>query len=95
MLQLVAFVDFGNAWQKSEKALKTSKGLEYAKEITPDRKAAGQFRDIKVGYGVGVRLETPLGPLRFDYGWPMNSVKKGKALKREENSIIFSFGQTF
>ncbi len=28
------------------------------------------YRVLKYGFGVGVRLDTPMGPLRFDYGWP-------------------------
>ncbi len=51
-LQLVAFVDAGDAWQ-------------------------GQFADefgdsafqLHFGYGLGIRVVTPIGPLRLDYGF--------------------------
>lgn len=70
-LQLVAFFDIGNAWQKDSRDPITGKKI-----YKPNRKDAHDFKDLKKGYGVGVRLNTPIGPLRFDYGWPMDPEKK-------------------
>jgi len=42
------------------------------------------FDDIKFGYGVGLRFDTPLGPIRLDYG-----------LGEEGGQTYFSIGQTF
>ena len=28
--------------------------------------------DFKSGFGFGVRVKTPIGPMRLDYGWPLN-----------------------
>ena len=78
-MQVVGFFDMGNAWQTA--------GAE------PDRESANQFKDLKKGVGVGVRLNTPVGPLRFDYGWPLDSVISGE--KKESGKFYFSFGQTF
>ena len=78
-MQVVGFFDMGNAWQ--------TVGAE------PDRESANQFKDLKKGVGVGVRLNTPVGPLRFDYGWPLDSVTAGE--KKESGKFYFSFGQTF
>mgnify|MGYP000358359179 FL=1 len=78
-MQVVGFFDMGNAWQTA--------GAE------PDRESANQFKDLKKGVGVGVRLNTPVGPLRFDYGWPLDSVIAGE--KKESGKFYFSFGQTF
>ena len=78
-MQVVGFFDMGNAWQTA--------GAE------PDRESANQFKDLKKGVGVGVRLNTPVGPLRFDYGWPLDSVTAGE--KKESGKFYFSFGQTF
>jgi len=39
---------------------------------------------IKIGYGLGFRVRTPLGPIRLDYGW-------GK----EDSRFHFSFGGQF
>ena len=87
-LQLVAFFDIGNAWQKESKDPITGKKI-----YKPNRKDAHDFKDLKKGYGVGVRLNTPIGPLRFDYGWPMDPEKKGE--KKDKGKFYFSFGQLF
>ena len=78
-MQIVGFFDMGNAWQTAD--------------AKPDRESANQFKDLKKGVGVGVRLNTPVGPLRFDYGWPLDSVIAGE--KKESGKFYFSFGQTF
>lgn len=87
-LQLVAFFDIGNAWQKESKDPITGKKI-----YKPNRKDAHDFKELKKGYGVGVRLNTPIGPLRFDYGWPMDPEKKGE--KKDKGKFYFSFGQSF
>ncbi|MFH1782047.1 MAG: outer membrane protein assembly factor BamA [Candidatus Omnitrophota bacterium] len=50
------FLDAGNVW------------------ATPDSKPKEGMltRGIKVGTGVGVRIKTPIGPVKLDYGFPMN-----------------------
>ncbi len=85
-LQFVTFFDIGNAWQKS-----TVVGGR--KINTPDRHNASNFADLKKGVGVGIRLKTPIGPLRFDYGWPLDPEEKGG--QKTGGKFYFSFGQTF
>ena len=87
-LQLVAFFDIGNAWQNESRDPRTGKKI-----YKPNRKDAHDFKDLKKGYGIGVRLNTPIGPLRFDYGWPMDPEKKGE--KKDKGKFYFSFGQSF
>ena len=87
-IQLVAFFDIGNAWQREGRDPVTGKRI-----YKPNRKEAHDFKDLKKGYGVGVRLNTPIGPLRFDYGWPMDPEKKGD--KKDKGKFYFSFGQSF
>ncbi len=87
-LQLVAFFDIGNAWQNETRDPLTGKKI-----YKPNRKDAHDFKDLKKGYGVGVRLNTPIGPLRFDYAWPMDPEKKGE--KKDKGKFYFSFGQSF
>ena len=85
-LQFVTFFDIGNAWQKS-----TVVGGR--KINTPDRHNASNFADLKKGVGVGIRLNTPIGPLRFDYGWPLDPEEKGG--QKTGGKFYFIFGQTF
>ncbi|MDW8107304.1 MAG: BamA/TamA family outer membrane protein [Armatimonadota bacterium] len=66
---LVFFVDAGHAWG----------GYPSVNEFTQSR----TFRP-QVGYGFGIRVDTPLGPLRIDYG-----------IGRDGGRTHFSFGQVF
>ena len=57
-----------------------------------DKRLESSFdlKKLKVGYGLGVRVNTPLGPVKLDYGFG----------KREEGSgyrgrFHFSFGVNF
>ena len=43
-----------------------------------------RWDDIKIGYGVGVRFDTPIGPVRLDYG-----------IGESGGQTYFSIGQTF
>ncbi|MCS6920281.1 MAG: BamA/TamA family outer membrane protein, partial [Fimbriimonadales bacterium] len=65
----VFFVDIGHAWG----------GYPSVNEFTQSRAFQPQ-----VGYGLGIRVRTPLGPLRIDYG-----------IGREGGRTHFSVGQVF
>lgn len=45
--------------------------------------------DLKNSYGLGVRLDTPLGLMRFDYGWGLDEDEK------RSGAFSFGLGQTF
>ena len=78
-IQFVAFFDIGNAWQTSGKE--------------PNRSDANAFRDLKSGAGVGLRITTPVGPLRFDYAWPLDKVEGEQ--KKDNGKFYFNFGPSF
>ena len=65
----VFFVDFGHAWG----------GYPTVNDFTQSR----NFKP-EVGYGLGIRVRTPLGPLRIDYG-----------IGRDGGRTHFSVGQVF
>lgn len=65
----VFFVDAGHAWG----------GYPTVNEFTQSRTL-----NLQVGYGLGIRVRTPLGPLRIDYG-----------IGRDGGRTHFSVGQVF
>ena len=75
-LGFVLFADAGRAWNQ--------KGRD--KSYTHD---ASFPDDIATSVGLGLRLNTPIGPLRFDFGWPVGD--------KEESGMKFYFnmGQSF
>ena len=74
MFQGVVFYDFGNAW-----------GEVIDESATGSAPDASQFMS---GRGMGLRLNTPLGPIRLDYGI-------GDSRSFGEGIIHFSIGQAF
>jgi outer membrane protein insertion porin family len=68
----VAFVDYGDAWGAP---------IQYRKVVGVDQQGNPALVDLingfnqhanftpNLGYGVGIRVNTPLGPLRLDYGF--------------------------
>ncbi|MFH1709735.1 MAG: POTRA domain-containing protein [bacterium] len=74
MFQGVAFYDFGNAWG----------------EVTGGSAVGGapDFSKFLSGRGFGLRLNTPLGPIRLDYGI-------GDSRAFGEGIVHFSIGQAF
>jgi len=52
-LQGVGFIDMGDAWQ----------GKWAEPYVVPD-----DSFDLHIGYGIGIRVNTPIGPVRIDYG---------------------------
>lgn len=74
MFQGVAFYDFGNAWGEVVNG--------EARGDAPD------FSQFMSGKGLGLRLNTPMGPIRLDYGI-------GDSRAFGEGIVHFSIGQAF
>ena len=72
--QGVAFYDFGNAWGEVLDGSATG--------------GAPDFSQFLSGRGLGLRLNTPMGPIRLDYGI-------GDSRSFGEGIVHFSIGQAF
>jgi len=79
-----AFIDGGNVWENFEDVkLSDFKPFKSSSEVT--------INDYFYGVGFGIRYNTPIGPIRLDYGIPL------KTLEGESNEGLFylALGQTF
>ena len=90
ILSGVAFIDAGNFWDKNLKITKDNIKTDAADGEAFNNTLLNQF--IRYGYGLGLRLNTPLGALRADYGirditQPFNLSKGAQ--------FHFSIGQKF
>jgi len=47
-------------------------------------------KDVKAGYGIGIRWISPMGPLRIEYGWKVNPLKG-----EDSGAFAFAMGQLF
>jgi len=76
-LKTTLFIDFGNAfhWFLSNEDIKV-KPMDYITKLA-------------VGGGIGLRYETPIGPLRADFAIPIYDPLK---IKKPFRSLTFNFG---
>ena len=78
IIGFVVFADAGRAWKQNGRD----------PSYTRDNKDFG--RNIGTTAGVGLRLNTPIGPLRFDFGWPVGNKMDDDGMK-----FYFNMGQSF
>ena len=57
------------------------------------------FKDLRYAVGTGLRYQTPVGPIRFDFGYQLNPNPALKLATGEVNErrwrVHFSIGQAF
>ncbi len=75
----VIFTDAGNAWNLEDRyCTAAGAGVEdpftgkTVDEISPCFKGFESFASIRTSYGFGIRWFSPLGPLRFEWGFPFS-----------------------
>ncbi len=86
----VFFTDAGNAWNTENVYCKAGgQGIPYA-VTSPCFSFPGDLANIRTSWGFGIRWFSPLGPLRFEWGFPF------KPLPYEESNVFeFTIGNFF
>ena len=81
-LKVAAFYDVGNVWEKLG-------------DIFSNKNAYGVVNTggFKSGFGLGLRINTPIGPIMLDYGIPMN--KTGGEDTKKSGRFHFSASHGF
>jgi outer membrane protein insertion porin family len=88
-LKGVLFTDAGNAWNLEQNYCKAAQG-GVDPETSPCFHGLSSVKYLRTSYGFGFRWFSPLGPLRFEWGYPF------KPLSYEEASQFeFTIGNFF
>jgi outer membrane protein insertion porin family len=67
----VVFTDAGNAWNLEGVYCSVGQSIPY-KKVNPCFNFPNDLLNLRTSYGFGVRWFSPLGPLRFEWGFPIN-----------------------
>ena len=87
-LRGVLFTDLGNAWNLEQVFCTASPAAQY--DVTNPCFSPEDILNLRTSVGFGLRWFSPLGPLRFEWGFPL------KRLPYEEASVFqFTIGNFF
>jgi outer membrane protein insertion porin family len=85
----VGFMDAGNTWNLENQFCKTTPAPQFSELVSPCFSGDSLTR-LRFSTGMGIRWFSPLGPLRFEWGFPLNK------LSYEESSVFeFTIGNFF
>lgn len=85
----VTFFDAGNTWNLEDSFCQTTPAPQFSKLVSPCFRSDSIF-NLRLSTGMGIRWFSPLGPLRFEWGFPLNK------LSYEESSVFeFTIGNFF
>ncbi|OJY31271.1 MAG: outer membrane protein assembly factor BamA [Myxococcales bacterium 68-20] len=85
----VTFLDAGNTWNLEQQFCKTTPAPQFSPLVSPCFDG-GSIKNLRLSSGMGIRWFSPLGPLRFEWGFPLNK------LSYEESSVFeFTIGNFF
>ena len=66
----VVFYDMGNAWNTEQQFCKTTPAPQFPTVVSPCFNASS-LAELRTSLGFGIRWFSPLGPLRFEWGFPL------------------------
>lgn len=86
----VAFYDMGNSWNLEDQYCRTTPAPQFSGLVSPCFTGLASLRNVRMAAGGGIRWFSPLGPLRFELGFPLNK------LSYEQSSVFeFTIGNFF
>lgn len=86
----VTFFDFGNAWNLEDQFCRNTPAPQFSNVVSPCWKGIQSLTYLRTSIGGGIRWFSPLGPLRFEWGFPINKQPY------EETSVFeFTIGNFF
>jgi outer membrane protein insertion porin family len=88
-LKGVLFTDAGNAWNLEQNYCKAAQGIVNA-ATSPCFHGLSSLANLRTSYGFGFRWFSPLGPLRFEWGYPFKPLSYEQASQFE-----FTIGNFF
>ena len=80
----VAFFDAGNAWNLESQFCDTTPAPQLPKVQSPCWNGLSSMQYLRTSVGVGLRWFSPMGPLRFEWGFPLRRVA-------EDENYVFEF----
>jgi outer membrane protein insertion porin family len=85
----VVFLDAGNAWNTEQQFCKTTPAPQFPAVVSPCF-TASSLTELRTSTGFGIRWFSPLGPLRFEWGFPL------EPLPYEQHTVFeFTIGNFF
>ncbi|MGA7124338.1 MAG: outer membrane protein assembly factor BamA [Polyangiaceae bacterium] len=67
----VVFLDAGNSWNIENQFCKTTPAPQFDKVVSPCFSFSSSLGYLRTSTGFGIRWFSPLGPLRFEWGFPL------------------------
>lgn len=80
----VAFFDAGNAWNLESQFCDTTPAPQLPKVQSPCWNGVSSMGYLRTSIGAGIRWFSPMGPLRFEWGFPLRRVA-------EDENYVFEF----
>ncbi|MBU8871569.1 MAG: BamA/TamA family outer membrane protein [Gemmatimonadales bacterium] len=93
----VLFFEGGNVWERVEDVRMRGFRL-HSEPGDPNDPASTKIWDFRYSYGTGLRLDTPIGPVRVDVGFPLKRARYKDEVKDVSDSKMvwhFSLGYPF